>query len=220
MWLMLLLVLQDPPGVRETPRDAQWMKRHEGFVAEAKKGGIDVLLLGDSLTEAWRGQKALWAERFAPLRAANFGLAGDCTQHLLWRLRHGELDGLRPRVVMLMIGTNNLGWNGQDVDSTVEGVRAVVGELRARMPSSRLVLLGILPRGEKPDDPLRAKIKAANEGLARLGGVEFLDFGDRLVQPDGSIAKEVMPDFLHLSEKGYRIWADAVRERLAPAPGK
>lgn len=216
MLLALLLLLQDPPGVRAMPRDAQWLKRHEGFVAEAKKGGADVLLLGDSLTDAWRGQKGLWAERFAPLRAANFGMAGDCTQHLLWRLRNGTIDGLRPRVVMLMIGTNNLGWSGQDVESTVEGVRAVVNEIRARTPSSRIVLLGILPRGEKPDDPLRAKIKDANAGLARLGGVQFLDFGDRLLQPDGAIAKDVMPDFLHLSEKGYRVWADAVRDVLAP----
>src|SRR5688500_7825073 len=108
--LTLLLLLQEL-GTRAVPRDAAWLKRHEAFVAEAKKGDVDLLLLGDSITEAWRGQKALWAERFAPLKAANFGMSGDCTQHVLWRLRNGALDGLKPKAVMLLIGTNNLGWS-------------------------------------------------------------------------------------------------------------
>jgi lysophospholipase L1-like esterase len=213
--LLLLLLAQEGPGARAMPRDAQWLKRHEGFVAEARKGGIDVLLLGDSITDAWRGQKALWAERFAPLKAANFGLAGDCTQHLLWRLRNGELEGLRPRHIMLLIGTNNLGWAGQDVEATVDGIKAVIAEIRARTPSTQILLLGLLPRGEKPDDPLRPKIKAVNAAIATLDGTTFLDFGGRLLQSDGTISKELMPDFLHLSDKGYRIWADAVRDPLS-----
>ncbi len=203
--LALLLLVQDLPGTRPAPRDAQWLKRHEAYVEEAKRGGIDLLLLGDSITEAWRGQKDLWAERFAPLRAANFGLAGDCTQHLLWRLRNGEIDGLRPRKVMLMIGTNNLGRAKQDVDSTVAGVKAVVEEIRKQTPSTKILLLGILPRR---DLDLKEKIRDANAALAKLEGVTFLDFGDRL-EP------AMLPDGMHLSAAGFRIWADAVKDELA-----
>src|SRR5262245_53149266 len=143
--LALLLLLQEPPA----PRDAAWLKRHQGYVETAKKGGFELLLLGDSITEAWRGQKALWEERFAPLKAANFGLSGDCAHHLLWRLRNGELE-TPPKAVMLLIGTNDLGWGKRDVDATVAGVEALVGELRGK---TRILLLGVFPRGEKPDDP-------------------------------------------------------------------
>lgn len=202
--LALLLLLQDLPGARAMPRDAQWLKRHEAYVEQAKQGGIDLLLLGDSITEAWRGQKALWEERFAPLKAANFGLAGDCTQHLLWRLRNGELDGLRPRKVMLMIGTNNLGWGKQDVESTVAGVKAVLEEIRKRTPSAKILLLGILPR---QDLDLKEKIGEVNAALAKLDGVTFLNFGDRLLPA-------MLPDGMHLSEAGFRIWADAVKAEL------
>ncbi len=197
--------LQDLPGTRALPRDAQWLKRHEAYVEEAKKGGIDLLLLGDSITEAWRGQRELWAERFAPLRAANFGLAGDGTQHLLWRLRNGEFDGLRPRTVMLMIGSNNLGVYKQDVESTVAGVKALVEELRQRTPSTKILLLGILPR---LDLDLKEKIREANAALAKLQGATFLDFGSRL-EP------AMLPDGMHLSAAGFRIWADAVKDELA-----
>jgi lysophospholipase L1-like esterase len=212
--LTVLLLLQEL-GARAAPRDAAWLKRHEAFVAEARKGDVDLLLLGDSITDAWRGQKALWAERFAPLKPANFGLAGDCTQHVLWRLRNGALDGLKPRAVMLLIGTNNLGVGKQSVESTVAGVEAIVGEIRARSPATRILLLGVFPRGEKPDDPFRAQVRDVNAALKPLKHVTYLDLGPLLLQPDGTLSKEVMPDFLHLSEKGYRIWADAVRAPLA-----
>jgi lysophospholipase L1-like esterase len=217
--LLLALLLQDAPGARAVPREGAWLKRHEGFALDAKKGGIELLLLGDSITDAWRGQQALWAERFAPLKAANFGLSGDCTQHLLWRLRNGEFPEQAPKAVMLLIGTNNIGWNKQDVPSTVAGIGAVVQEIRGRAPATRVLLLGVFPRGEKADDPLREQVRRINEAIAALddGGksVRFLDLGPKLLQPDGSLSKEVMPDFLHLSEKGYRIWADAVKEPLA-----
>ena len=209
MLLLVALLLQEL-GTRAAPRDSAWLKRHEAFAAEAKAGNADLVLLGDSITDAWRGQKALWAERFAPLNAANYGISGDCTQHLLWRLRNGALGGRRPKAVMLLIGTNNLGWGKQSVDSAAAGVEELIGELRG----TRILLLGVFPRGEKPDDPLRARIKDLNERLSKLKHVTYLDIGGRFLEPDGTISKEVMPDFLHLSEKGYRVWADAVKEPL------
>ena len=209
--MALLLALMQELGTQAAPRDSAWLKRHEASVVESRKGDFDLALLGDSITEAWRGQKALWAERFAPLKAANFGMSGDCTQHLLWRLRNGLLDGPPPKAAMLLIGTNNLGWSGQSVESAAAGVEAVVHELRGK---TRILLLGVFPRGEKADDPFRAKIKDLNERLSKLKHVSYLDLGPLFLNADGTISRELMPDFLHLSEKGYRVWADAVKEPL------
>src|SRR5258706_11609562 len=108
----LALLIQDQPGARPAPKEGGWMKRHEAFVEEAKKGGFDVLFQGDSITDGWRNgaQKKIWDATFAPLKAANFGISGDRTQHVLWRLQNGEFEGLTlPKVVVLMIGTNNIG---------------------------------------------------------------------------------------------------------------
>ncbi len=220
--LALLFVSQDHPGAIPVPKDGGWLKRHEGFVSEARKGGIDLLLLGYSITDAWRGpkQKGIWDEYFAPLKAANFGISGDRTQHVLWRIMNGELEGIRPKVVMLMIGTNNIGQkNPEPPASAVSGIKAIVKEIHSRCPGTKVLLLGVFPRGERPDNPLRAQINEINKEIAALddGGktVKFLDIGDKFLQPDGTISRDVMPDFLHLTEKGYKIWADAVKQPLA-----
>lgn len=218
---LVLLCSQDvPPGARPAPKDGKWLERHKGFVEEARRGGIDVLFLGDSITDAWRSAgRKVWEEHFAPLKAANFGISGDRTQHVLWRLQNGELEGIRPKVVVLMIGTNNIGQRDPEPPSSaVEGIKAIVREIHARSASTRVLLLGVFPRGEKPDHPHRAQIREINAAVAQLddGGktVRFLDIGDRFLQPDGTISKEIMPDFLHLSEKGYRLWAEALRGPL------
>jgi lysophospholipase L1-like esterase len=208
--LSLLLLLAQDVAVRAVPRDAAWLKRHEALVEEAKRGDADLLLLGDTLMDAWRGQKALWAERFAPLRTSNFGMMGDRAEHLLWRLHNGALDG-RPKAAVLLIGTNNLG-AGQSVERTAAAVEAVVDVLR---PRARVLLLGIFPRGEKPDDPLRTKVREVNERLSKVSGVRYLDLGPLFLETDGTLSRELMPDLLHLSDKGYRVWADALREPLA-----
>ncbi len=220
--LSVLFFVQDLPGTQPAPRDDRWVKRHEGFVAEAKKGGIELLLLGDSITDAWRGakQKALWDEFYAPLKAANFGISGDRTQHVLWRLQNGEMEGIQPKAVMLMIGTNNIGQrNPETPASAIAGVKAIVKEIHARSPKTRILLLGVFPRGEKPDHPHRAMVKEINAAISKLddGGktVKYLDIGEKFLQPDGSITREIMPDFLHLTPKGYRIWAEAVKEPIA-----
>src|SRR5690349_10197935 len=144
------------------PRDANWVKRHEGFVQEARQGGIDLLFLGDSITDFWRSRGSnVWNQYYAPRHAANFGISGDRTQHVLWRMDHGELEGIKPRVVVLMIGTNNTGKERgsnqirNTVPETIAGVQAVVRELREKLPGSKILLLGIFPRGTL-DDPQRA----------------------------------------------------------------
>lgn len=219
--LVLALLLQAAPGATPVPKEGGWLKRHEGFVAEAKKGECGLLFLGDSITDGWRNKpKAIFDEAFGAYRPLNFGISGDRTQHLLWRLRNGELDGLAPKAAVVMIGTNNIGQKDPEPPaSAIEGVKAVVEEIHKRSPATKVLLLGVFPRGEKPEHPLRAQVKEINAAIAALddGGkrVRYLDLADKFLQADGSLAKDVMPDFLHLSEKGYRIWADALREPVA-----
>lgn len=209
--------------------DPNWLRRHESFVAIARQGGVNVLFLGDSITDAWRrdgsmGGKKIWDEQFAPLGAANFGISGDRTQHVLWRIENGELEGIQPKAVVLMIGTNNTGFESDGTtprnspSEVVAGVGAVVEQLRARLPQAKILLLAIFPRGEKPDHPQRVQIDQINPELAKLAdgrSVRYLDIGDKFLAPDGTLPKEIMPDFLHPSAKGYEIWAAALKAPLA-----
>jgi lysophospholipase L1-like esterase len=218
------MVADDRPAgstaTRPVPRDGEWKKRHERFAAMAKKGGVDLLFLGDSITDLWGGEghgngsqgRKIFHQEFEPLKAANFGIGGDQTQHVLWRIQNGELDGIQPKVVMLMIGTNNTARN--TAEEIAEGVTAIVKEIHKRSPTTKVLLLGIFPRAEKSNRQ-RDKIKQVNAIIARLddGGktVRYLDIGDKFLEPDGTISRKIMYDFLHLTEKGYQIWADAVK---------
>ncbi len=205
---------------------ARWMKRHEEFVARAGEGGIEVLFLGDSITDYWRDRgRAVWDRDFAPLHAANFGISGDRTQQVLWRITHGELEGIEPRVVVLMIGTNNtgpgLGENSLTPANTtpeiVAGVRAIVRTIQRKLPATRVLLFGIFPRGET-NDPLRKQIAEINAGIARLADgqkVFFRDISADLLGADGSLSKEIMPDLLHPNQQGYEIWSRTLRSSLA-----
>jgi len=214
-------------SIEPMPRELTWTKRHDGFVEIAKKGGIDVLFLGDSITDNWRKTEQglpVWEKYFAPLHAANFGISGDRTQHVLWRMQNGELDGIKPRAVVLMIGTNNTGFERDHLtprNSSTEitaGVTAIVNGLRTQLPETKILLLAIFPRAEKPTDPARQQIHDINAKLARLHDgkrVFFLDIGPKFLAADGTLPKEIMPDFLHPSTKGYEIWAEAIKEPLA-----
>jgi beta-glucosidase len=219
----VVVCAQDPDtntATRPEPREGAWMQMHEDFLKRASGGDVDLLFLGDSITRGWandsdQGPRAVWERYYAPRHAANFGIGGDRTQHVLWRLEHGELDGIKPRVVVLMIGTNNV--HANTPAEIADGVTAVVKTLRAKLPSTKVLLLGVFPRGKTPD-AVRERLKAVNERIARLddGGktVEYLDIGPRFLNPDGTISQEIMPDFLHLSRKGYHIWADAMEPTL------
>jgi lysophospholipase L1-like esterase len=205
------------------PRDANWLKRHEGFLTAAKAGGIDILFLGDSITDGWRKSGSnVWNQCYAPRHAANFGISADRTQHVLWRMEHSELDGLKPKVVVLMIGTNNTGKEHDGtirntVPETIEGITAVVKGLRSRLPNTKILLLAIFPRGTL-DNPQRAQVALINTVLPKLDDgkmVRFLDIGSKFLEPDGTLPESIMPDLLHPNEKGYQIWADAMEPTLA-----
>lgn len=195
-------------------------KRIESFNEISRKGEATLVFLGDSITEGWGGPgKAIWTSTWEPLKAANFGISGDRTEHVLWRLDHGNCDGLKPKLVVLMIGTNNTGHRKAEEPAadTAAGVKAIIDRLHSKLPDTKVLLLGIFPRGEKPGDKLRAHNSAINDLLKPLADnqkVHFLDIGKAFLAPDGSLPRDVMPDLLHLSPKGYQLWADAIRDKV------
>ena len=204
----------DNPATKLLNRD---VPRHKQFLEIAKKGDVDVLFLGDSITQGWEGAgREVWKKEFEPMKAANFGIGGDQTGHVLWRLTEGkELEGINPKVCVVMIGTNNMG--GNTPEQIAGGVEAIVKELRKQKPHMKVLLLAIFPRAEKADNPLRKKVAATNELLKKLAhgdNVVYLDIGDKFLQPDGTLTKEIMPDFLHLSPKGYAIEAEAIKPTI------
>ena len=206
-------------AIKPVPRsDKGWRDRHSNFLKIAKSGNVDLLFLGDSITQGWEGAgKEVWKERFEPLKAANFGIGGDQTQHVLWRLHTGnELHGITPKIVVLVIGTNNMG--SHSAEQIAEGVTAIVAELQHQLPHGKVLLLGVFPRSAKAKDAVRAKIKSVNERIAKLDDgkqVRYLDIGDKFLQTDGTLTKEIMPDYLHLSPQGYKIWADSIQPTLS-----
>lgn len=205
------------PCIIPVPRDKGWVKRHEGFAEIAKKGGVNVLLLGDSITDAWRGggAKKAWEKHFAQRGAANFGISGDRTEHVLWRIQNGELEPIDPKLVMLMIGTNNTGANS--APEIAEGIEAIVKHIRAKKPSTKILLLAVFPRDEKPGTDRRVKIDEINKTISKLDDgkmVKYLDIGSKFLAEGGILPRDVMPDLLHLSEKGYNIWGEAVEPTI------
>ena len=208
-----------PASITPVPRDAGWMKRHEKFNALAEKGGFDVLFIGDSITQGWEGTgKAAWEKHIARFKAANFGISGDRTEHVLWRLENGNLKGrLRPKVIVLMIGTNNTGAMNAPADIAL-GVETIVKKLAERFPDATVAILGIFPRGEKPDDPKRVNNLKANELIAKLADgrkIVYTDeIGQAFLKPDGTLGKDIMPDLLHLSPEGYEIWGKWMEKKI------
>ena len=198
------------PAPRE---ESWWNERHRALVDRARQGRVDLMFVGDSITQGWNNNR-VWKEFYEPRHAANFGMNGDGTQHILWRLQHGELDGIAPKLVVLLAGTNNL--SDCSPVEIEEGVASIVDELRRRAPTAGILLLGIFPRGREPG-PIRDKIRAVNERLARLEEREhlrFLDFGQAFLNEDGTLSPEIMPDYLHPNPRGYRIWAEAMEPTL------
>ena len=209
-----------PPATQPRPRDDA---RHQSFLEVAKAGNIDVLFVGDSITDWWRQpQRGLpvWEKNIAPLKAANFGIAGDTTQGVLWRMQNGELEGFQAKLIVLMLGTNNI--NRNDPADIAAGDAAIVAEFKKRQPNAKILILGVFPRGAAADNPFRARIREINGHLAAQADgqrVHYLDIGDKFLSADGTLPADVMPDALHPNLKGYEIWAEAmmpkVRELLA-----
>jgi len=246
----------DNPAVRKLDRD---IPRHQEFLKriEQTQGAGDVVFLGDSITHGWEGQTA-WQEHFGSFHPVNLGIGGDQTSHVLWRITDGhELDHLKPKAAVLMIGTNNIG--GHTAEQIAGGIQAIVEELRRQKPDIKVLVLGVFPRGnaadaertleqiaegvkpineelkkEKPDvkrlnaavraltqqrgtipaDKLNKKVAEINAIIAKLDdgkAVFFKDIGKEFLDQNGGLSGEIMPDYLHLSAKGYDIWGKAIK---------
>jgi len=217
-----LLMLQ-PPRLNTAATFTQTVQRmgprHEGFVEIAKAGHIDLLLHGDSITDWWvQGDqnKAMFEKYFGDLKTANFAVAGDTTQGVLWGLHNGEGQGFQPKAIMLMIGTNNSGPN--TAPEIAEGVGAVVLEMRHDFPDAKILLLAIFPRGV-PGDPIRDKVAEVNRIISRLDDqrhVFYLDIGSKFLDDKGAFLPDAFrPDNLHPQALGYDIWGGAVQAKLA-----
>jgi len=198
---------------------AGFLKSHESFVEIAKKGEAQVVFLGDSITAGWGRQAAIFDKEFGQYKAANFGIGGDRTQHVLWRVENGEFEGIKPKAVVLMIGTNNSGAADNSPEQVAAGIKAIISAIHQRSPNTKVLLLAIFPRGAgEANNPGRTKNKAVNALIAKFDDgqkVHFLDIGPKFLAADGTLSKEIMPDLLHLNAKGYQIEADAIREKLA-----
>ena len=216
------LLLLQPPRLNVAATYTQTAQRrgprHEDFVEIAKRGNIDLLLHGDSITDWWvqnDANKAMFDKHFGHIRTANFAIAGDTTQGVLWGLQNGEGQGFQPKGVMLMIGTNNTG--AFTAPEIAEGIGAIVVELRRNFPDAKILLLAIFPRSV-PGDPVRDKIADVNRIISRLDDqqhVFYMDIGARFLDEKGYFLPEAFrPDNLHPAAKGYDIWGEAVRAKL------
>ena len=196
-----------------------WMPRHEAKLKEKESmAKVDMLWIGDSITHGWEGKgKTVWEKYYAPRNALNIGFSGDRTEQVLWRLENGEIDGLHPKVVVIMIGTNNTGHRQDPAIETAEGVQAVLTKLKEKTPESKILLLGIFPRGATKEDPLRKLNDEINTILKTYGDNErvfFLDIGSKFLDDQGQLPTSIMADLLHPDEDGYRIWAEAIEESV------
>ncbi len=206
------------------PREELWLRRHDNLNELAEAGDFELMFLGDSITHEWnfrdRGRE-VWDEYYGDRQAVNFGSGADRTEHILWRVENSKFENHRPRLVILMAGTNNTSLN--TVEEIADGVFAIVQRLRKKLPETRILVLGIFPRGRTPRNKWRQKAAAANEIIRRIADDEeifYLDIGSRFIDQEGMISDQVMRDYLHLTPRGYRIWAAAMEPTVAELLGE
>ncbi len=199
-------------------------KRHQRFNEISKEGKAKLVFVGDSITEAWEGPgREVWEKYYAKRHAANFGVSGDRTEHVLWRLDHGNFDGLSPDLVVIMIGTNNTGHRQDKPEDTAAGIRAIIDRIEKKCPKAKILLLGIFPRSEAADHPHRKLNLAVNEiikGYADNKQVFYKDISTAFFNDKGELSKDIMPDYLHLTPEGYRRWAEAIEDDVASLLGE
>ena len=196
--------------------------RHRAFNERVKQGNVDLVFIGDSITHWWeKAGKEVWEKYYGHRNAVNLGIAGDRTQHVLWRLDNGNIDGISPKVAVVMIGTNNHPPRNTS-EEIADGIIAICKKLRTRLPKTKILLLGIFPREQKPC-AMREELAKASKIASRIADgkmIHYLDIGGKFLEPDGSISKDVMNDYLHLTPKGYKIWAEAMEPKLAELMGE
>jgi beta-glucosidase len=205
-----------PTSAALQPEENSGMHERNLELVERAKANpkAEVVFIGDSITHGWDDTgRSVWDREFAPMNALNLGVSGDRTEHVLWRLQQGAYDALRPRVIVMMIGTNNTGHRMDPPQEIADGVGAILADLHERFPKAKLALLAIFPREESRDDPMRTNNDAANALLmemARERNIHWLDVSPAFCDADGTLSQELMPDLLHPNEQGYEAWAGAL----------
>jgi beta-glucosidase len=211
-------------ATKPEPREGGWMKRHETMNKRTQQGGVDLAFVGDSITQGWEGAgKKTWAKYYAGRNAANYGISGDRTEHVLWRIDNGNFEGISPKLIVIMIGTNNTGHRTEPAQETADGIRAILQRLRKMTPESKILLLGVFPRGERPDAAKRKQNEAINaivKGYADGETIHYLDIKEEFENEDGTLPKDIMPDSLHLRSAGYEIWAEAIEPKVKELMGE
>jgi lysophospholipase L1-like esterase len=207
------------------PRTGSVTNRQALVLRRAKEapGDYDIEFIGDSITQGWetRGSN-VWAQYYGKRKLINFGVGGDRTQHVLWRFEQGQLDGINAKAAVVMIGTNNSNKEDNTEADILEGVTAIVNQIRERQPNTKILLMSIFPRG-KTFSPQRGKILQVNEALAKLDdgkNIFYFDIGPQLIESDGSISRSMMVDYLHPGQAGYEIWAAAIEPKLKEILGE
>lgn len=221
------ITASDNAAIKPVPREGGWMKRYTSINENAKLGTAQVVFVGDSITHQWEKFPAVWDEFFGQYKPLNAGIGGDKTQHVLWRLENGNIDGIQPKVAVVMIGTNNSAKDEFTAEQIAEGVEAVVCTLRTKLPQTKVLLLAIFPRGDDAQrkdktidatyNPQWDKNEKASKLASRLADgkmIVYLDINKKFLNDKGVLTRQIMPDLLHLSEEGYRIWAESITPTL------
>ncbi|MHC4165510.1 MAG: GDSL-type esterase/lipase family protein [Planctomycetota bacterium] len=204
-------------------RHSWWTLRNDAINERVKQGNVDLLMIGDSITHGWEsGGKKYWEKYYAPRNAVNMGFSGDRTQHVLWRLEHGHLEGISPKLAVIMIGTNNSNGEDNTAEQIGDGIIAICRKLRAECPRMKILILAIFPRSPEPSDQRQKNAKASllASKIADDKMIHYLDINDRFLTADGFLSKKVMPDYLHPNETGYKIWAEAIEPKVAELMGE
>jgi beta-glucosidase len=230
------VIIGSHPAVTPAPRATPewWMPRHQAVLERVAKGNVDLLLIGDSITHGWENKgKALWDKYYAPRNAANLGFSGDRTEHVLWRLQNGEIENIKPKLAILMIGTNNSGGDQYTPGQIADGIKAIVCTLRTKLPETKVLILAIFPRGDgaqraNPESNADFNTQWAKNDKASLLAskladnkmIFYKDINKAFLNDQRVLTRDVMPDLLHPAEAGYQLWAEAMEPTVAKLMGE
>ena len=221
--LVLTAGQEQHSAVSPAHRHSWWTLRNEAVNERVKQGDVDLLLIGDSITHGWENAgKKYWDKYYAPRKAVNMGFSGDRTQHVLWRLDHGHLEGISPKLAVLMIGTNNSNREDNTAEEIGDGIIAICKRIRSKCPRTKILILAIFPRGPEPSAQREKNAKASLIASKIADGrmIHYLDINNKFLTKDSFLSKKIMPDYLHPNETGYKIWAEAIEPKVTELMGE